>query len=180
MVFLHPWEYPTHAWQLVHIDFAGPVCGYIWLIYVDANSKYPGAIPLTTTTANSTCNAVLDVFSHFGSPEQIVLDNGPPVDSTDFASFCRTNGIRHRRSSPYHRQSNGQGERFVQTFQDVLQAATADQTTARNRAYEFLLRNRVTPHGTTETAPAILLLDQLPRIKLDMLHQDPANVVRKH
>ena len=53
-VFLHPWEYPTRAWQLVHIDFAGPVFGYTWLIYVDANSKYPGAIPLTTTTANST------------------------------------------------------------------------------------------------------------------------------
>jgi hypothetical protein len=61
---LHPWEFPTRPWQRLHIDFAGPAFGFTWLIYVDAYSKYPGAIPLTTTTANSTCNALLEVFAH--------------------------------------------------------------------------------------------------------------------
>ena len=68
----------------------------------------------------------------------------------------------------------------MQTFKDALQAATAAQTTARILAYEFLCRYRITPHGTTGTTPALLLLDRLPRIKLDMLHPDPANVFRKH
>ena len=50
---LHPWEFPTRHWQRFHVDFAGPIYGYTWLVYVDAHSKYPGVVPLTTTTADS-------------------------------------------------------------------------------------------------------------------------------
>ena len=74
-----------HPWQRVHIDFAGPIYGYTWLIYVDAHSKYLGVVPLTSTNADSTCNALLDVFAHFGFQEQLVSDNGPPFDSAAFA-----------------------------------------------------------------------------------------------
>ena len=63
---LHPWEYPERPWQRVRIDFADPINGYTWLIYVDAHSKYWEVIPLTSTNADSTCNALLDVCGHFG------------------------------------------------------------------------------------------------------------------
>ena len=130
---LHPWEFPTRPWQRVHIEFAGPVYGYTWLVYVDAHSKYPGVIPLTTTTFDSTCNALLEIFSHFGLPEQLVSDNGPPFDSSAFAQFCRCHGIIHSRSSPYHPQSNGEAERFVQSFKDALKSALADNDCSQVR-----------------------------------------------
>lgn len=147
---------------------------------VDSHSKYPGAIPLSTTTANSTINALLDVFSHFGYPEQIVFDYGPPFDSSYFAGFCNTYGIRHSRSSPYHPKTNGEAERYVQTFKDALPVANADNTTVRRLESEFLLRYRVTRHSTTGTAPAQVLLARAPRIELDLLHQDTETLVRRH
>ena len=29
---VHPLEYPTRPWQQIHIEFAGPFQGYMWLI----------------------------------------------------------------------------------------------------------------------------------------------------
>ena len=176
---LHPWEFPTRPWQRIHIDFAGPKYGYTWLVYVDAHSKYPGAIPLTTTTAAATCNALLKVFSHFGFPEQLVSDNGPPFDSADLSRFSVSHGIRHSRSSPYHPQSNGEAERFVQTFKNALESAKADSSNAKEYASEFLLRYRVTPQATTGASPAQLLMGRTPRITLDLLHPNLDRRVRE-
>ena len=33
---LHPWEWPAQLWQRVHIDFAGPFLGAMFLIAVNA------------------------------------------------------------------------------------------------------------------------------------------------
>ena len=37
---LHPWEYPQNPWSRIHIDHAGPFLGHIFLIVVDAYSKW--------------------------------------------------------------------------------------------------------------------------------------------
>lgn len=65
---LYPLEFLTRPLQRLHIDFAGPIFGFTWLLYADGYSKYARAIPLTTTTASSTSTALLEVFSHFGQP----------------------------------------------------------------------------------------------------------------
>ena len=36
---LHPWEWPSAPWELIHIDFAGPLLGHMFLIAVSAHSK---------------------------------------------------------------------------------------------------------------------------------------------
>ena len=33
---VHPWEYPEGPWRRVHLDFAGPFEGKIFLVMVDA------------------------------------------------------------------------------------------------------------------------------------------------
>ena len=38
---LHLWVWPTKPWQLVHVDFAGPFIGKMYLVAVDAHSKWP-------------------------------------------------------------------------------------------------------------------------------------------
>ena len=47
---LHPWLWPSKPWQRVHIDFAGPFQNRMYLIVVDAHSKWPEVIEMTTTT----------------------------------------------------------------------------------------------------------------------------------
>ena len=37
---LHPWEFPGKAWSRIHVDYAGPVLGHMFLFIVDAYSKW--------------------------------------------------------------------------------------------------------------------------------------------
>lgn len=41
---MHPWEYPKHPWQRLHMDYAGPFLSHSYLIVVDAYSKWPEII----------------------------------------------------------------------------------------------------------------------------------------
>ena len=41
---LHPWLWPAKPWQSIHVDFAGPFMGKMFLIVVDAHSKWPEVI----------------------------------------------------------------------------------------------------------------------------------------
>ena len=38
------------AWEWIHVDFAGPFQGSVFLIVVDAYSKWLEVIPMATTT----------------------------------------------------------------------------------------------------------------------------------
>jgi hypothetical protein len=37
----HPCKRPAGPWQRIHADFLGPVMGHMFLIVVDAYSKWP-------------------------------------------------------------------------------------------------------------------------------------------
>ena len=37
---LHPWEWPKKPWSRVHVDYAGPFLGSMFLVVVDARSKW--------------------------------------------------------------------------------------------------------------------------------------------
>ena len=97
------------------MDFVGPIKGKMYLIIVDAHSKWPEVVELSSTSAASTILHLLSLFARFGLPEQRVSDYGPPFNSEDFATFMKGNGIKHIRSSPYQPATNGLAEKFVPT-----------------------------------------------------------------
>ena len=37
---LHPWEYPSRPWAWIHIDHAGPFISKMFLIVIDAHTKW--------------------------------------------------------------------------------------------------------------------------------------------
>ena len=37
---LHPSEWPTSSWERIHVDFVGPFLGRMFLVLVDAHSKW--------------------------------------------------------------------------------------------------------------------------------------------
>ena len=51
---IHPWSYPTKAWSRVHIDYAGPVNNAMYLVIVDAYSKFPEVVKMSSTTSIAT------------------------------------------------------------------------------------------------------------------------------
>ena len=48
---LHPWQWPTTVWKRIHVDFAGPFLGKTFFIIVDAHSKWPEVIVMSSTTS---------------------------------------------------------------------------------------------------------------------------------
>lgn len=168
-VRFHPWEVPQYPWQRLHIDYAGPFLGYSYLIIVDAHSKWPEVIPMQSTTSISTIRALMQIFAIHGLPERIVSDNGPQFCSQEFKDFMKVNGIQHIQSAPYHPATNGEAERFVQTFKQHMKCRNANTTNVHSSISKFLLTYRTTPHATTGVAPSILLMGRRIRTKLDLL-----------
>ena len=175
---LHPWLWPAKPWQRVHVDFAGPFLGKMFLIVVDAYSKWPEVVEMTSTEAPKTICELRKIFAANGLPEQLVSDNGPQFVSSDFAAFMKMNGIKHIRCAPYHPSSNGAAERFVQTFKRAMKAGEGTVPLSQ-RLSNFLLTYRSTPHATTNEAPSQLLMGWKIRTRLDLLRPDSAGHVSR-
>ncbi|XP_026016563.1 Fc receptor-like protein 5 [Astatotilapia calliptera] len=48
---LHPWEWPESPWSRIHVDYAGPFLGEMFLIIVDAHSKWMDIYPVKSSTS---------------------------------------------------------------------------------------------------------------------------------
>ena len=160
---LHPWIRPSKPWVRIHLDFAGPFQGKTFLIAVDAFSKWPEIVEVTSTTAGQTVKVLCDIFARHGLPEKLVSDNGPQFVSSDFADFCKSNTIKHVQVAPYHPASNVLAERMVQIFKQAVGRTMNDSLPWQHRIADFLLTYRTTPHSTTNVAPCILLMGRVLR-----------------
>jgi len=164
---LHPWQFPEKPWQRLHIDLAGPFQKQMWFLVMDAHSKWPEVFPMqNNTTSRHVISKLLEIFGRFGTPEQIVSDNGRQFVSEEFSRFLKVNGIRHTTSSVYHPRSNGEIERFVQTFKRGMSSTQVDCDV---RLQNFLLQYRITPHSTTGASPSELLQGRKIRTPLDLV-----------
>ena len=176
---LHPLEIPNGPWERINIDFAGPFMNKMWLICVDAYSKFPEVISMNVTTAKRTIKELSLLFSRYGYPKQLISDNGPQFISSEFASFLRSRGIKHIRTAPYHPSSNGEAERFVQTFKKGMKSSVIDYSDPEERLCNFLRVYRSTPHTTTGVAPVELFFKRMIRGPLDLLRPDFKNYVNQ-
>ena len=138
------WPEESKPWSRIHIDFAGPLHGQMYLVIVDAFSKWPEIVEMTSSTTTSTINVLQRLFAQFGLPETIVSDNGTQFTSAVFQEYCRENTIKHIKSPPFHPQSNGQAERFVDTFKRALMKLK-DEGTYKESLQIFLFSYRTTP-----------------------------------
>ena len=167
---LASWPLSTKPWQRIHIDYAGPFEGHNFLVIVDSFSKWPEIFIQTTTTSTATIAKLREIFSRFGSPETIVSDNGTQFTSHQFQQFCETNGVEHIRSPPFHPQSNGQAERFVDTFKRALSKMKGEEVTS-DCLQTFLRCYRTTPNAAlpNNVTPAEQMFGRKIRIPLDLL-----------
>jgi hypothetical protein len=166
---VHPWAYPTTPWFRVHIDFAGPINGSMYLVVVDSYSKFPEIVKMSSTTSTSTVHALRDIFSRHGLPSILVSDNGPQLTSTEFKTFCHDNGIIHRTCAVHKPASNGQAERVVQVLKSAVKQAKLSNSDIDTIIAKNMLVYRNTPHSTTGEAPAKLLMGRKLRTRLDLI-----------
>lgn len=175
---LHSWEVAEKPWQRIHVDFAGPFHGFMWLLIVDAKTKWPEMIKMKSTTASATITKLRGVFAVHGIPEQIVSDNGPQLTSKELAAYCKEMGITHVFTPPYHPNSNGQAERYVQTLKNAIERCTYQQKGDLDTVVQrILFEYRTTPHPATGLSPAEALMGRNLRSKLDLVTPDPGATV---
>ena len=168
----HPWIWPDAPWKRIHVDFAGPFMRKTHFILVDAHSNWPEVITVSSTTSQKTIDVLRSLFAHYGIPEQLVSDNGPQFTSEEFSQFMQQNGFKHIRSALYHPPSNGQAERFVQTFKQSDKASEGDGRSLDHCISQFLFSYRSTPHATTNVTPSELFLGRKLRTHFSILLPD--------
>ncbi|KAG8177662.1 hypothetical protein JTE90_012442 [Oedothorax gibbosus] len=71
------------------------VHAYMFLVIVDAHSKWLEVYPMKSTTTFKTIESLRDCFARFGLPVTLVSDNGPQFTSHEFKTFMNSNGIKH-------------------------------------------------------------------------------------
>ncbi|XP_063831899.1 uncharacterized protein K02A2.6-like isoform X1 [Ostrinia nubilalis] len=173
-----PWPWPAKPWSRIHVDFLGPFHDKIYLVVIDARTKWIEVFPVPSTAARYTISKLEDLFARWGLPRQLVSDNGPPFTSSDFSFFMQNNGIEHIFSAPYHPASNGAAENAVRTIKKVIKKAIRKKKDIQKFLNTFLLHYRNTEHCTTGESPATLMLGRQLRIKLDLLRPDRGKKVR--
>jgi hypothetical protein len=175
---LHPWEFPKQPWERLHADFAGPFLGKIFLLVVDAYSKWLEIVSLSTATSTLTIDSLRSIFATHGLPKEFVTDNGVQFTSAEFEEFMRSNGIRHVLTAPYHPASNGLAERAVQSFKDSMRKFPASESLEK-RISKYLFLYRLTPHSTTGVPPAQLLLGRIPRSQFNLIKPNMTDKVHQ-
>ena len=175
----NPWVWPNKAGERVHVDFAGPFLDRMFLIIVDAHSKWADVIPMKNTTTEATIRVLRTKFTEWGLPQVLVSDNGPQFISDEFKKFLKANCIEHIKSSVRHPSSNGEAERFVRTFKNAMKATKSRKGDIHQKLARFLLSYRTTPHTTTKETPAKLFLGRELRTRLSALKPNLANSIQK-
>lgn len=173
---LHPWEFPATPWQRLHADFA-QFNGKYYIVVIDAHSKWLEAQQIRSTSAYDTITYLRQLFAHWGMPFQLVTDNGPPFQSSEFKEFCRNNLIKHTTSSPYRPQGNGAAENAVKMVKKALKRALHEGQDIHMGLSRFLMQYRNCEHATTRVAPAVAMLGRRLRTRLDGLRPQTAEIV---
>ena len=114
---------PFEKWAL---DFIGPINPpskkkkYI-LVCTDYVTKWVEAKALVSATENSVVNFLYeDIFTRFGVPREIVTDQGSQFTSNLVEKLMEEYKIKHRRSTPYHPQANGQVESTNKVLESII------------------------------------------------------------
>ena len=169
---VHPWEVPSKPWERIHVDYAGPYLGKMFLVLVDVFSKWLDVFVVPSANSLNTIDRLRRSFATHGLPEIIVSENGTPFTSSEFKEFASKNGIRLITSAPYHPSSNGAAERTVQTFKKYMEKQNAHPSTVDTLVSQFLFSYRNTLHLRTGLTPAEVLLKRKPRTHLSLIKPD--------
>ena len=176
MTPLHPWGWSERPWTRVHIEYAGPLEGKMFLLIADAHSKWLEAHITNTATSSATIELLRKSFATMGLPKVLVSDNATAFTSSEFTEFLKKNGIRHVRTPPYHPASNGLVERAVQTFKEGLKRIK--EGSLNTRVARFLFKYRLTPHSSTGVSPAELMFGRKLKSQLDLVKPDAGQKAR--
>ena len=172
---MHLWVCPSAPWSRIHLDYAGPSAGQMFLVLVDAHSKWLEVFHVSAATSSETSHHLRTTFAQFGLPHTVMTDNESCFTSEEFEVFLAKNGVCHIKTAPYHPSSNGQAECAVQVFKNGYKKTK--EGTISDRLARFLFLYRIAPHSTTGSSPAELMFGRNLRSRLDQVQPNVSEKV---
>ena len=123
---------PGQGWS---IDLAGPFPrdenNNVYLaVAVCTHSKWVEALPIPSKHAFRTAQwFYTDILAHWGRPAFVRTDNGTEWKS-EFSSLLAQHGIRHLTITVGNSKANGQVERIIRVFKDVIRKLQGAHSTS--------------------------------------------------
>jgi len=172
---LKPIEPPEGVWQLLAMDFHGPISptsrrGNKYIISLtDILSKFVIAKAVRDCTADTAARFLQEeVICKYGTPKCILTDNGTHFTSNMMEQLLKRVGIVHLYSTPYHPQTNGQIERFNSTMDSKIASLSNSSRSDWDDQLPYVVFNYNTScHSTTNTIPFELMYGRSPVLPCD-------------
>ena len=148
----------------VAVDIVGPIAppseaGHRYILTLfDYATRYPEAVPLKKITTEAVAEALLDIYSRVGIPEEVLTDQGTQFMSECMQEVSRLLSIKGLTSTPYHPICNGLVERWNGTLKSMLRRLCQDQPKQCARLINpVLFAYREVPQESTGFSPFQLL-----------------------
>ena len=124
------------------------------LTVADFATRYPEAFPIPSQTAEVVADALIELFSRVGIPDEIVSDQGTNFMSSLITQLCETLGILKIKSSVYYPQTNGLVERLNGTLKSMLSKFVHDEPKTWDKVLPYVLFSyREVPEASTGFSP---------------------------
>jgi hypothetical protein len=149
---------------------------------VDHFTKWAEAFAITNHTASTVAKVlVAQIFSRYGTPKQILSDQGPEFESELFKELLRWMEIDKIRCSPYRPSTNAACERFHRTLNSMLAKVIKDSQRNWDEQLPMVMAAyRASPHSATGYSPNRLFLGRENRMPLDLIMGTPSEDAEQH
>ena len=138
---------------------------------IDYFSRWAEALPIRNQEAVTVAEALMvNVFSRFGMPRQILTDQGPCFESNLFKELCKLMEIDKIRTTPYRPSGNGMIERFHRTLNMLLGKVVSERQKDWDLHVPYVMTAyRSTEHEATQRTPNFLFLGRENHAPLDLI-----------
>ena len=120
------------------------------LVVCDYATRYPEAVALRSIDAEHIAEALVQIFSRVGVPEEILTDQGTHFMSQLLAEVYKLLRMKSIRTSPYHPQTDGLVERFNKTLKAMLRKTAISEGKDWDKLIPYVLfAYREVPHAST-------------------------------
>ncbi|XP_041482248.1 uncharacterized protein LOC121429309 [Lytechinus variegatus] len=166
------------CFKRIAVDLIGPLDPitdrgnrYI-LTLVDLATRYPEAVALPRIEAERVAEALVEIFSRLGVPNQILSDNGTQFVSGVMKEAARLLGVSQFHTTPYHPMANGACERFNGTLKQMLRRMCQECPKDWDRYLPALLfAYREVPHESLGYSPFELMYGRTVRGPMTILKE---------
>ena len=117
----------------VAVDIVGPIeprsdkkSRYI-LTMIDYATRYPEAVALPSIETERVAEALVEMFSRVGIPDEMLTDCGSQFTAEVMKEVSRLLSLQQLTTTPYHPMCNGLVERFHATLKQMLRRMCAER-----------------------------------------------------